>query len=193
MQIYTIRHTAVALAQGICYGQSEVPLAIDFQLDFNRICQQLPTDFDVIFSSPLQRCQRLALALEKHADDGLGEVSTHPALMEVNFGDWELKNWSDIPQHQSQAWMDDYVNQSPPNGESLQMLYQRVQLFLDDLRAKPHQKVLIVAHAGVVRCIWAYVLGLPLQNIFKINIQFGQITAFKFNANPAMDALLWSK
>ena len=39
-------------------------------------------------------------------------------LMEMNFGDWEMKNWNDIPPEQLNPWMEDFVNIRASNGES---------------------------------------------------------------------------
>ena len=65
--------------------------------------------------------------------------------------------------------MADFVNVKTPNGENLLELAERVKLFLDELRNQQHNKVLLITHSGVIRCIWSYLLEIPLQNIFKFN------------------------
>ena len=43
--------------------------------------------------------------------------------MEMNFGDWEMKNWDDIPLEELNPWMQDFVNVRVSNGESFTDLY----------------------------------------------------------------------
>jgi alpha-ribazole phosphatase len=183
MEIYIIRHTRVASGKDICYGQTNVLLADTHAAEAAAIRQQLPHDFDAVYCSPLQRCRDLAEAL--HLENMLFE----PALMEINFGDWENKKWVDIDQESLNVWMQDFVLQSPPNGETLKALFERVTSFLDNLRQKDHKKVLIVTHAGVIRCIWSYVLGIALQNIFKLSVGHDEILTLKLSNNPLYDVI----
>ena len=78
----------------------------------------------MVFSSPLQRCRLLAEKLPHEklqiADD----------LMEINFGDWELKYWDEIPINDSLKWTEDFINTAPPNGENLLSMQKRTLLFL---------------------------------------------------------------
>ena len=41
MQLYLIRHTSVAIEQGICYGQSDIKLSESFEEDSKNILGQL--------------------------------------------------------------------------------------------------------------------------------------------------------
>ena len=184
MEIYVIRHTQVAVAKDTCYGQSDVPLADTFLDDVSTYKNQLPHDFDAVFCSPLLRCRALAEALE------FPNIIFENALMEMSFGDWEGKKWNDINQEALNYWMQDFVQVKTPNGENLATLFERVRLFLDNLRKEKHQKVLICTHAGVIRCIWAYLLQLPLQNIFKIPVNYQEIFVFRLSQDAATDTIL---
>lgn len=186
MEVFVIRHTAVKEAQGLCYGHSEIDLAETFATESRQIVDQCPEIFDVVFSSPLQRCTQLAGQLPAR------EVQTDDRLKEVHFGTWERKTWNDIPRTELDPWMDDFVDVAPPGGESLRQLYTRVNDLLNELRGLPHQRVALVTHAGVVRCVWAALLGIPLQNIFKIQVSYGQIQAFELGPEPAFDRWLGS-
>jgi len=46
MEVYIIRHTKVAVENGICYGQTDVALADSFQEELAVLKSQLPNDFD---------------------------------------------------------------------------------------------------------------------------------------------------
>jgi alpha-ribazole phosphatase len=168
MEIYVIRHTQVAV-KDICYGQSNVPLADTFAAEAAQYKNDLPDKFDTVFCSPLERCKDLSNAL------GYENVTFENALMEMNFGDWEGKKWNDIEQAKLDVWMNDFVGEKTPNGENLLELFDRVRLFLDNLRQQKYDKVLLITHAGVIRCIWAYLLEIPLQNIFKLPVGHNEI------------------
>src|ERR1700760_2016001 len=83
--IYLIRHTTPAVAKGICYGQTDLDITESFAAEAGIIRQHLPEDIALVYSSPLQRCARLARHLfPTHL------VSLQDDLMEVFCGDWEM-------------------------------------------------------------------------------------------------------
>ncbi len=169
MEVYIIRHTPVAVSKEFCYGQSDIPLAYTFAQDINQFTTELPKDFEAVFCSPSQRCKDLATALQCE------NIIYETAIMEMNFGNWENQKWNDINQDELNIWMEDFVHVKTPNGENLIDLFNRVKLFLDTLREQKHKKVLLITHAGAIRCIWAYLLDIPLQNIFKIPVGHSEI------------------
>jgi alpha-ribazole phosphatase len=109
--------------------------------------------------------------------------------MELNFGDWEYKKWNDINQGTLNYWMEEFVNVKTPNGENLLELFDRVKLFLDNLRKQQHKKVLLITHAGVIRCLWAYTLEIPLTNIFKIPVDYGQLLIINLATEHKLDSI----
>ena len=186
MEIYLVRHTSVETLGDTCYGHADVALAGTFEEEAAKVMQVLPKSFDKIYCSPAIRCHRLALKFEH-------EVTIENDLIEMNFGDWERCKWNDINAQELDRWMKDFVTICPPNGENLNMLYYRVSQFLEALRNQKFNKVLIVTHAGVLRCIWAYLLAIPLQNIFKINVALGEVLKIQINENKDLDKIVWSK
>lgn len=184
MEIYLVRHTSVNVAKGTCYGQTDVALAATFTEELALIQKALPQQFDAVYSSPLTRCTQLASALSAIP----ANLSTD--LLEMHFGDWENQNWNDIDQTALTPWMEDFVNVRTPNGEALTDLYQRITNFIAQLRTEKHQHVLIVAHAGPIRCFLAAMLGIPLANIFKLNIAYGHISHIKLADDAALDSVL---
>jgi len=90
MEVYIIRHTTVNVAQGTCYGQTDVPLADSFEQEAEDLIKKQPHDFNIVFSSPLQRCVQLASKFQ-------GEVVFDDRLKEMHFGEWESAQWNDIP------------------------------------------------------------------------------------------------
>ncbi|TXT32933.1 MAG: phosphoglycerate mutase [Chitinophagaceae bacterium] len=121
MEIYLIRHTTPLVEKGICYGQTDLDITDSFEEEVDMIRPHIPSNNIKVYSSPLQRCKKLAAALY-HPN----LVECHADLMELNCGDWEMQKWDDIPKAEIQPWMDDFVNVTVPNGESYVTLHQRV-------------------------------------------------------------------
>jgi alpha-ribazole phosphatase len=182
MDVYLIRHSRLDIDSGICYGQSEVDLAPGFDNEFDELRTRLPQDFDRIYSSPLLRCTRLA---ERFASD----IHTDHRLLEYHFGDWELQSWDEIDATARDAWMQDFVRQRPPGGETMLEMAQRVGDFIVNLRTQSHQRVLIVTHAGVIRCAWAHLLQVPLQQVFKLNVGYGVPLRIRLGEHADFDQL----
>ena len=60
MEIYLIRHTTPAVGKGICYGQTDLDITDSFKEEVAAIIPHLPDNIQTVFSSPLQRCKKLA-------------------------------------------------------------------------------------------------------------------------------------
>jgi alpha-ribazole phosphatase len=104
-------------------------------------------------------------------------------LLELDFGDWELKPWQDIPQGIVGEWTDEHVKQATPNGESYTDLYLRARAFLADLvKDKNNKQVLIFTHAGVIRALVAEVLNLPLREASRVEVNYGSVTRITIDA-----------
>lgn len=183
MEVYIIRHTKVNVAQGTCYGQTDVPLADSFEQEAKYLIKQLPDDFDTVFSSPMQRCAQLARKFP-------GKIFFDDRLKEMHFGQWESKLWNDIPTEIIQPWYDDFVNTCTPQGESFCDLNSRSSSFMEELRHQSYKKVLIVTHGGIIRSLWTYLLQHPLENAFKIPVGFGEVFQFHLGTESKDDYII---
>jgi len=182
MELVVIRHTRLEIDGGRCYGQSEITLADSFEAELASLSGRLPPPWCAVYSSPSRRCTQLA---GQFGDS----VQTDERLLEYHFGDWEMMRWDDIDAQALDRWMRDFVNVSAPNGENLLQLFARVAAFMDRLRERDHRRCLVVTHSGVIRCIWAYLLKIPLQQIFKLEVGYGGILHCRLAANPEQDAI----
>jgi alpha-ribazole phosphatase len=173
MEVYLVRHTETICEKGICYGQSDVGIRQPYDAIFESILNQLPQDA-ILYSSPLQRCTVLAkYILENTKIDSIIEDSR---LMEMNFGDWELEKWDEIPQEVLNPWMEDFVNVRVPNGESFVELNDRVLDFWKNKLTKETGKpVIIVAHAGVIRSFLCKINDLSLKDAFQNKVNYGDV------------------
>ena len=172
MEVYLVRHTETICEKGVCYGQSDVGLAEPFESVFENIVSQLPPEA-IIYSSPLKRCVILA----EYIQNNIKAISfeKEDRLMEMNFGDWEMKNWNEISPEQLNPWMEDFVNISVSNGESFIALHKRVGHFLSQISKKITKPIIIVAHAGVIRSILCHHTSLPLKDAFNNKVDFGEV------------------
>lgn len=175
MEIHLIRHTAVDNPENLCYGFAEMPLRKDYPENFKSL--DLDHDFDLVISSPAQRCCLLA-------DYFKFEYKTDERLREMNFGNWEMKRWAEIPEEEINPWYRDFINVKASGGESLLDMQTRVLSFWNELTAaKNVNKALIIAHAGVIRLILQSVLRFPLENMFNIQIDYGKKAIIHVNGN----------
>lgn len=172
MEMYLVRHTETICEKGICYGQSDVNIAEPFDEIFHRIISELPSKA-LIFSSPLKRCVILAKHIQKNIN--IISYQEDERLKEMNFGDWELKNWNEIAPEELNPWMADFVNIKVTNGESFTELHERVGDFLSNEFSKIKEPVIIVTHAGIIRSILCHQTSLPLKDAFKNKVDFGEV------------------
>ncbi|SFA73558.1 alpha-ribazole phosphatase [Flavobacterium swingsii] len=174
MEVYLVRHTETVCEKGICYGQADVEIQDDYLSLFESIKTKIPSNA-IVYSSPLKRCTVLA----NHISEG--NFKTDSRLMEMNFGDWELKKWNDIPEDEMNPWMQDFVNVPVPNGESFVQLYERVNTFFDEIKnTNPSNPVVIITHAGVIRSVLCKISNLLLQDAFQNKVDFGEVKKINF-------------
>ena len=177
MNVYLVRHTAVAVPAGTCYGRSDVPLADTFAEEVTALKLKLPASFAAVYSSPLGRCTQFAHQFTP-------SPKLDHRLQEYDFGDWEMMAWENIRGEEADRWFADYVHAPPPNGESYLNLQERVISFWHDLSAtaqqgdEPH---LIITHAGPIRALLAHLLQAPLATSFNLTINYGAVTLLQVN------------
>jgi alpha-ribazole phosphatase len=162
MEIYLIRHTTPAVDKGICYGQSDLDVTDSFMAEAAAIQTHLPKAIAQVYSSPLQRCSKLAAYLFPTYAHVF-----HDDLKEIHCGAWELQKWDNIPQADIMPWMDDFVNVSIPGGESYMDVYNRVTVQFERI-AQGARPAAIVAHGGVIRSILAHITGTALVDSFDV-------------------------
>ena len=170
MVVYLIRHTSVDVPQGVCYGQTDVPLNPTFEEEAAQTSARLKgLQFDKVYMSPLTRCVRLATFC------GYPDGERDDRIKEINFGDWEMQRFDEITDANLQKWYADYRNVRATNGESFQDQYQRVADFLNELRQKPYKQVAIFAHGGVLIYAQIYAGTVKPEEAFGALTPYGGI------------------
>ncbi|TGM53554.1 alpha-ribazole phosphatase [Leptospira adleri] len=182
MEFFLIRHSTPDVPKGTCYGRTDLSLASNFEIEFETIRSKLDRPLDKLYSSPSRRCRELAEFLK---NDSIGKAELSDLLMELDFGSWEGKLWSEIPRAESEYWTNDFVNQRTPNGESYLDLSQRVSAFLEGilLSLPMDSKIGIVTHAGVIRAFLSRLTSLPLEKGFLFDLDYGSVSKISTGKN----------
>ncbi len=164
MILTIIRHTKVDVPAGICYGQTDVPLAGSYSEEKEIIQNKIKKrSFDQVYCSPLSRC--CTLANDLFPGDS---IQIDDRLKELNFGDWEMMEWDDIfHTEEGKHWMDNYVTATCKGGESLIDFQERLADFVDELKGKNVRSVVLVAHAGVVSLLKSMVENITVEEVYS--------------------------
>lgn len=195
LKIILIRHTQPAIKKGVCYGKTDLELATNYREGFQKVLGKLKLsnqsfeEFEIL-SSPLKRCVMLAgyLSIELNT----GDVEKDDRLVELDFGDWELMPWLDIEKQKKyfDNWCRDYVNQKPPNGESLLEVNRRFEEFYQEIIAenlefiaqpKQRKTIIIVTHQTIIRLFVAKILSISLRNSLNIQTNFSSISGISYD------------
>lgn len=134
-----------------------------------------------VYTSDLSRARRSAEIIARPY--GLIPV-VMPELRERNFGIWEGMSFDEIKikyPAEFEAWAGNPLTHSPIEGESTLQVRDRVlpaiEKILDGNRG---QNVAVVAHGGVNRLVICHTLGMPLENIFRIEQDYGAANIIEY-------------
>ncbi|MFP4607555.1 MAG: histidine phosphatase family protein [Thiohalospira sp.] len=138
-----------------------------------RLASAGETGWEVVVSSPMLRCSEFAEELARAR--GLDLKYEH-RLREMDFGEWDGRTAEDIlangPGDLSAFWADP-PNAQAPGGEALQDFAERVVAGWEDLvRSHAGRHVLVVGHGGAMRVLIAHVMGMPLSNLFRMEVPY---------------------
>jgi len=190
--LYLIRHGAT-LNDGVkrYKGSIDVPLSEEGIEQIKKVSlylgQRLKDQKLVVYSSPLSRALRSAEIISQVFN--LKPVIV-PELRERNFGIWEGMSFDEIKERYPEEfslWASNPLRYSPPQGESTIEVRDRVMKALkwilqpSDSSFQPD--IIVVAHGGVNRIILCELLGVPLENIFRIEQEHGAINIIEFHDN----------
>lgn len=173
MEVILIRHTAVDVPTGTCYGQTDVPLKPSFEEEaaITKAALEAFGPIDHAFTSPLSRCTRLA------AYCGYADAERDTRILEIDFGEWEMMLFDDITDPHLQEWYADHINTPVTGGESFMQQYQRVSRFLDELKEKPWNRVAVFAHGGVLVSAQVYAGMVTPEAAFAALPPFGGLVS----------------
>jgi broad specificity phosphatase PhoE len=121
--------------------------------------------FDSIHSSDLGRAFLTAYLIARSVDYK-SEIQLQKDLREVNYGDFANKRWTDLSSTNTDLLND--TNFTPPNGETLAQMQQRVLACLDNISKDYSEKiVLLSSHDGPINAIIADFNHIDLGELMK--------------------------
>ncbi len=180
-RIILVRHTPVAIAAGTCYGRLDVPLSATATADIAATLAKLSTA-DRIYTSPAQRCLRLALAVSAR---DRAELQVDPRLQELDFGLWEGSRWDDIPRAELDRWSENLLDTAAGGGESMRSLWHRVADFITAASAGPGDSIAVVSHHGPLRALYAQLRGRGPDSLWEVTIPYGGILSVDLTSRTA--------
>jgi alpha-ribazole phosphatase len=182
--LYLIRHGETEGSDTKRYkGTLDVPLSdrgIEQVEHLSRYIRRA-VELTAVYCSDLSRALKSAEIIAR--PHSLSPVVV-PSLRERNFGHWEGMSFDEIKVKYPQefaAWAGNPMAFSPVNGETtLQVRDRVVEGFETILRVHPGERIAIVAHGGVNRVILCHILGIPLENIFRVDQDFAALNIIEF-------------
>lgn len=133
-----------------------------------------------IITSPLRRCAEFSAELsQKHSLP----LQSKSEFKEISFGLWEGKTAEELLKSETDTikkYWNDPINTTPPQGENLLVFEKRILKGWSNILTQYQGKhVLIISHAGTMRIILCHILGMPLSEIFKLDIALAKVSRIK--------------
>jgi alpha-ribazole phosphatase len=175
-RLYLVRHGRVADGHTDRYhGNNDIELSPEGERQLTELALHLKSvPFAAVYASTLKRTQDGAIRFCQGRDI---EPQVIPEFREVHFGIWEGLTFHEISERHPKelaSRIQDIENFRIPEGESLLDVKNRVIPRLKTLVTEhPDQSLALVAHAGVNRVILCDALSLPLENIFRLDQNYG--------------------
>ncbi len=175
-RLYLVRHGQVVNHHEFRYnGHFDVDITDVGVEQMNRLADFLATEpIEAVYSSDLTRAARGAEMIA--APLGLKPVKVR-ALRELHLGRWEGLTREEAAAkfpEEADFRFRDLANDKVKEGESLVELRERVLPAIEEITAAHRGKsICIVAHGGVNRVILSDAMGLPIENFFRIEQDYG--------------------
>ncbi len=106
--------------------------------------------FDAVYSSPLKRAQKTASIIGNVPEK---DVLVDDRIIEISFGKYELRKYYLLGLKMTSFWLLPEVFKAPKSVESIDSMVARSTSFLNDLRGKDYENVLVVCHGGIIRAL----------------------------------------
>lgn len=189
-KIYLVRHGETNWNTELRYqGQRDIPLNEEGLRQAMCIAHNLDAEkIEKIYTSPLLRAHKTAsLIAEKHGLD----LCVEPDLMEIDFGEWEGRNYNELKKEEqdfAERWFFNPDTISIPGGEPYTVFKERVLAGYKRIR-NLNKNIAIVTHAGVIRVIMAAVLDIPAANVTRLRLSPASLTVLLYDdwENPYLE------
>ncbi|MGI9536553.1 MAG: alpha-ribazole phosphatase [Desulfocapsaceae bacterium] len=174
VEIYLVRH-GETVSTGTYTGSTDVELSADGRQQARSLHSFLyKVHFDHCFCSPLVRCRETFTLFDVDIECSFAE-----SLKEIDFGDWEGLRFDEIKARypdQLSEWMRQGEDFEFPEGEKIVTFNTRVSEWFDKLLTNDFNRVLIVAHGGVLRAGICHLLGIQSTRAFAFSPKEGAVS-----------------
>lgn len=182
MNIYLLRHGETDENKNrFYYGKLDVSLNEKGRIQALKARGFLEgVKFNKVYTSERLRTKETAsLVVEK----GFNNFISDKRINEMDFGEFEGKDYKEIQKlypKEYETWSSDWIEFSPPGGESYLEVYNRVKELMEELLREQDENVLVVTHGGIIRTIFCFVLGGNLENFWKFSSKNCDISLIKY-------------
>jgi probable phosphoglycerate mutase len=175
MKLYITRHgTTEWNLEKRLQGWADSPLTEDGRNRAIKLGNSLKDiDFDMIYTSPQERALNTAKLIRRNKNT---EIKVHNGLKELRYGSWQGMYISDIEKDYPEdyhSYINDPEQYMPEDGESMVDLFQRLNLFLEEISTMNYQNILIVSHGITIKAIIAIIKELSWQEFASLEIYTG--------------------
>lgn len=155
-------------------GQADVPLNVDGQSQASLLGRRLrDTAFSAVYASDLSR----AMATARLAVGESGpEIAPVPELREIAYGEWEGLTFAEAEARDPEGFAERMLRQNdgytPPDGENVHQLVERVRRFHDRVRVRhvSSERVLVVGHSGSILALLICLLDMPNEFLLRFRM-----------------------
>jgi alpha-ribazole phosphatase len=168
--LYLVRHGKIRQEddQRRYIGQIDVPLAEEGRRQAEHLRRRMAhAEIGAAYCSDLTRSRETA----EIAAGGRFEIVARPDLREISMGKWEGRTLGEVARQFPEAYKargEDIAGFRVPGGESFVECSRRAVSAFEDIMARTTGNVLVIGHAGVNRLILCHLLGMPVENLFRI-------------------------
>ncbi|SMD11650.1 histidine phosphatase family protein [Sporomusa malonica] len=176
--IYLIRHGSIEMenSERRYIGQIDLPLSDEGVRQARLLQAELGgEDISSVFCSDLIRSVDTARIISASWDT---ELVIRRDLREINMGDWEGKTFREIATCHPEEYAkrgSNIISYRAPGAESFEECMSRGIAAFSDIADSTEGNILIVGHAGINRLLLCHILGMPLENLFRISQGYGCI------------------
>lgn len=188
LRLLLARHGEVPSNRELRYvGSLDEPLAASGIEQAEGLAAALaPLPVRAVYASPLLRAAETARRI---AAPRALPLTPEPRLREQSFGEWEGLTRAEVLARDGERllrWEAD-LGTSPPGGESLETVQERMLGLVDDLaRRHPEEWIALVSHVGPIKALLCAALGAPLATARRMFLDPGTLSVVDWGERPVV-------
>jgi broad specificity phosphatase PhoE len=169
IEIFVVRHAVTDWnTERRFQGHSDIPINGAGRSELAKY--RLPSSWEsaLLLASPLIRARETAQILSGR------EPEIEPALMEMNWGLWEGKKYTDLKAELGEIFTkneDRGLDFRPEQGESPRDVCDRLQLWFEALVNQKQKRIVAVTHKGIIRAMMALAFDWDMMGKAPVKLQ----------------------